>query len=448
MRRAMFTDLYALTMGAAYLLEGQADRKVTCELFVRRLPRNRRFMVSAGLSDMLAALQEWELTAADVEYLRQVPQLKGVLTAPVLERLRRLSFQGDVWAMPEGTVFFPDEPVIRVTGSVLEAQLLETYLLSVFNHAASIASKAARVMLAAAGKPVFEFGMRRVHPDASVTASRVAFMMGLEASSNVAAGQKDDLPLTGTMAHAFVMVHDHEEAAFRSFFKAYPKSPTFLVDTYDTLQGVQRAMAVAGPALGAVRLDSGDLAELARGARRILDQGGMPHVKIVASGDLDEHKVDALIKAKAPVDIFAVGTELAASADAPTLGAVYKVVQDHSAGRGVAKFSASKSTLAGVHQVFRSVSAAGVMERDVIGLDDERPAGMTGLLQPVMKDGRLLSRIPRLVDSRAHAAAELARLPPGLRDTSLASFEPHAVTVSQTVKDVTEEARRRFAAAM
>ena len=252
MQRSMFTDLYAFTMGAAYVQEGTSEQQVTCEMFVRRLPRNRRFMVASGLQGIATWLSDWRLDSGDIEFLRQLPALRGAMTPAVVDRFRRLRFTGDLWMMPEGTLFFPDQPVLRITAPIIEAQLFETYALSVFNHSASIASKAARVMFAAQGKPVVEFGMRRVNPDASLEASRVAFMMGLEATSNVAAALVHDLPATGTMAHAWVMVHETEDEAFRQFVKTFPKSATMLVDTYDTLEGVKRAIKIAGPALGAV----------------------------------------------------------------------------------------------------------------------------------------------------------------------------------------------------
>jgi len=445
MQRSMFTDLYAFTMGAAYVQEGTSEQQVTCEMFVRRLPRNRRFMVASGLQGIATWLSDWRLDSGDIEFLRQLPALRGAMTPAVVDRFRRLRFTGDLWMMPEGTLFFPDQPVLRITAPIIEAQLFETYALSVFNHSASIASKAARVMFAAQGKPVVEFGMRRVNPDASLEASRVAFMMGLEATSNVAAALVHDLPATGTMAHAWVMVHETEDEAFRQFVKTFPKSATMLVDTYDTLEGVKRAIKIAGPALGAIRLDSGDLAELAKGARAILDAAEMRHVKIIASGDLDEHKITVLQQKNAPVDIFAVGTELAASADAPTLGAVYKVVQD-AQGRPVAKFATSKGTLGGVHQVFRSLDEQGQLKRDIIGLEHERFEGARPLLEQVMKHGALLRPQPRLVDSRAYASAQLQTVPAHLRALGTEAFEPHSVQVSQAVRDVTEQARLRFAA--
>ncbi len=446
MSNAMLTDLYAFTMAAAYVKEGRADRKVTCEMFTRRLPRNRRFMMAAGLHDILTALQDWTLTDADIAFLKGLPALQDIWDARVEERFRAIRFAGDVDAMPEGTVFFPDQPVLRVTAPVLEAQLIETFVLSVFNQAASVCSKAARVVLAAQGKRVLEFGMRRVHPGQSLASTRAAYVAGLYGTSNVAAAQRYGMPLSGTMAHAYVMVHDGEEAAFGAWAKAYPKNATLLVDTYDTLRGVQRALEQAGAALGAVRLDSGDLAALAKGSRAILDAAGRKDVKIIASGDLDEHKVAALQKAGAPIDIFAVGTELTASADAPTLGAVYKVVFDHVAGRGVAKFAASKSTLAGEHQVYRRFHD-GRMAGDVIGLVDEPQDGATPLLVPVMRGGKPTGALATLDQSREHAASQLAQLPDVLRDLAPPGLEGYPVTASPAVKAATETARRAFAQA-
>ncbi|MBI5497190.1 MAG: nicotinate phosphoribosyltransferase [Deltaproteobacteria bacterium] len=445
MSRAMFTDLYALTMGASYIREGRADRMVSCEMFTRRLPRNRRFMVVAGMREVAEALADWRFTEEDLRYLRAVPVLAKIWTPAVEERLAALRFTGDVSAMADGTVFFPDEPVLRVTAPVLEAQLLETYLLSVFNQAASVASKAARLRLAAGDGTLVEFGMRRVHPDASVSASLAAAMLGFEATSNVAAGQRFGLNLTGTMAHAFVMVHDSEIEAFRAQARLFGQNVTLLVDTYDTLRGVERAMEAAGPALGGVRLDSGDLLQLSRGARALLDSRGFQRVKIVASGDLEETRVAALRAARAPIDVYAVGTELSASADAPTLGAVYKVTQDHAAGRGVAKFSANKGTLAGVHQVYRRVDG-GRMVEDVIGLEGERMDGLRPLLRPLVERGRAVGNPPALADTRAHALAGLAELTDTLKDLGAEPQPAFPVRMSAGVKQATEEARARLAA--
>ncbi|MEW5852931.1 MAG: nicotinate phosphoribosyltransferase [Myxococcota bacterium] len=447
MNRAMFTDLYAFTMAAAYVRAGMSERRVTCEMFTRRLPRNRRFMVAAGLQETLDALREWQLSDDDIRYLKDVPMLRGVMTPEVEERLRRLRFTGDVWMMPEGTVFFPHEPVMRVTAPVLEAQIVETYLLSVFNQAASVASKGARVMLGARGKPVVEFGMRRVHPDAALSSTRAAYLVGLSGTSNVVAGKTYGIPVTGTMAHAFVMVHESEEAAFRDFVAAYPSGATLLVDTYDTLQGVRRAIRVAGPELGAVRLDSGDLLEMSRKVRVILDEAGRESTRIIVSGDLDEHKVEALVAANAPIDVYAVGTELAASADAPTLGAVYKVVHDHEQDRSLAKFSKDKATHAGVHQVFRRKDAQGRMAADVLGLDGETLPGHEALLQQVMKDGRPHGTQATLSEARAHCAAQLQALPEYLKDLSNRTTDVYPVTASDAATAATETARRRFVSA-
>jgi nicotinate phosphoribosyltransferase len=443
----MFTDLYALTMAAAYVATGRDQRVVTCEMFTRRLPRHRRFMVSAGLPEILDALTHWQLDPEEIAFLRTVPALRPGFTPALEDRLRRLRFTGDAWAMPEGTVFFPDEPVLRITAPVLEAQLLETYLLGLFNQAASVASKAARVLMAARGKPVLEFGMRRVHPEASLTASRVASVVGLAGTSNVAAGMAYGLPLQGTMAHAYVMTHDSEEEAFATFLRTFPDGPTLLVDTYDTLEGVRRAARVAGQRLGGVRLDSGDLGELSRAARGVLDQAGLTHARIVASGDLDERKVAALEASGAPIDVYAVGTELAASADAPTLGAVYKVVHDHHAGRDLAKFSSSKGTLAGVHQVVRHAGPDGAMSGDVITLDGEPHPDGTPLLQPVVRRGDLLGPLPTLDQSRAYVATQLRALPEPLRRLDDETFVPYPVTTSDAVARATSAARQRSAAA-
>ncbi|MCK6547449.1 nicotinate phosphoribosyltransferase [Myxococcota bacterium] len=442
-RSVLMTDLYQLTMGAAYFKHRTHQTRVSFELFVRRLPPERRYLVFAGLETVLAFLRDLRFTESEIAYLKQVPGLRRAIDFDFVEYLRDFRFRGDVWAMPEGTVFFENEPVLRVTGTLFEAQLVETFLLSAVNTETMIASKAARIVRAAAGGSVLEFGTRRTSPDEALESARAAYVAGFSATSNVAAGYRWDIPIAGTHAHSWVMAHDDESVAYARYVDTFPDGATLLVDTYDTIEGTRRAIAAAGTKLRGVRLDSGDLLALSKEVRALLDAAGLHEAKIVGSGDLNEYKIEALRRAGAPIDQWGVGTDLVRSRDSPTLGGVYKLVYDHDADRPVAKFSESKSTLPGTHQVFRVVrdgKAAG----DIVGTEPEFHVDATPLLVEWMQGGKLVRDLPSLAKLRANARTQLDALPEHLhRFEPVTEGERYPVRVSDALRALSERVRGR-----
>jgi len=385
----LFTDLYELTMAGGYFEQGMTG-EATFSLFVRAGGNTTRaFYVAAGLEDVLQVLENYRFSAGDIAYLKST----GMFTGGFLECLSGFRFTGEVEAMPEGTIFFPDEPILEVTAPIMEAQLLESFILNTVGFQTMIATKAARCVLAADGRPLMDFSLRRTHGfDSSLKVARSSYLAGFAGTSNVLAGKIFGIPLSGTMAHSFVTAFDREADAFAAFAKTFPNHSIFLIDTYDTLKGAETAVQVAGAMSRAgrrllgVRLDSGDMAALSRRVRSILDEGGHPEVKIFASGDLDEYRIRDIIEQGAKVDAFGVGTRMGVSADAPYLDIVYKLVQ--MGDRGVRKLSSGKKTLAGKKQVFRKMSAGGEFEKDFIGLREERIPGTRPLLEPVITDGR------------------------------------------------------------
>jgi nicotinate phosphoribosyltransferase len=411
-RAALFTDLYELTMAQAYVADAMADVPATFSLFVRTLPPQRNFLLAAGLDTALAALEGLRFSPDDLAYLRSL----GRFTPAFLDWLRAFRFQGSVVAVAEGTPVFAGEPLLEVTAQLAQAQIVETLLINELHLQTMLASKAARIVTAAQGRRVIDFGARRFHGvDASVNGARALAIAGVAATSNLLAGRTWGLPVVGTMAHAYVQSFASEAEAFRAFARHYPDT-TLLVDTYDTLDGVRRVIALArelGTAfrVQAVRLDSGDLAVLAKGARSLLDGAGLASVRIFASGGLDEHTITALLAAGAPIDAFGVGTRMGVSEDAPALDVVYKLTA--LAGQGRVKLSPGKNLLPGQKQMWR-VEEDGVARRDVLGRATEKLQGRP-LLQPVMEAGSRIGAPPSLADIAAHAQRELGRLPPALR---------------------------------
>ncbi|NMO18946.1 nicotinate phosphoribosyltransferase [Pyxidicoccus fallax] len=409
---ALLTDLYQLTMAEAYLDEGMWDEAVF-SLFVRRLPERRNFLLAAGLEDALDFLEHARFGAEELEWLASL----GRFSNRLLGWLERFRFSGDVDAVPEGTPVFAQEPLLEVRAPIPEAQLVETFLINQVHLQTLAASKAARVVEAAAGRPVMEFGLRRIHgTDAGLKVARAAYLAGVDATSNVLAGKRYGIPVSGTMAHSYVQSHEDELAAFRAFTRVYPDA-TLLVDTYDTLRGVQHVIRLARERgedfhVRALRLDSGDLLALSRAAREMLDEAGLTQVRLVASGGLDEDAVARLVARGAPVDAFGVGTAMGVSADAPSLDMAYKLVEY--AGKARVKLSEGKVLLPGAKQVYRQ-------EEDGVALADvltRRGAVAPGrpLLRPVMRAGkRLPGASPALADVRAFAKQEVSRLPPGVR---------------------------------
>lgn len=412
--RALVTDLYEASMALAYLDQSMTET-ATFSLFVRHLPPDRGFLVASGLESALDFLSSFHVTEAD---LSAFGEALGRSPAEV-EPLRGTRFSGDVWAVPEGRIVLPDEPLLEVTAPLPQAQLVETYLLNELSHQTTLASKAARCVIAAEGTPVVDFSLRRCQGiEAGMNAARAAAMTGFAATSNVAASGTYGIPATGTMAHSFVETFDQERDAFRAFAKSATSGPvTLLVDTYDTLRGVERAVDVlrALPAdrqIG-VRLDSGDLAELAVQTRRLLDRAGLPQARIVASGGLDEFAIEAFVAAGVPVDVFAVGTKVGTSADAPYVDSAYKLVEY--AGRPVMKLSTGKVTHPGPKQVFRRPGL-----EDVLGTRDEpAPPGSEPLLRRVMVHGRRVTpgrtAADVVAEARRRFQEDLAELDPESR---------------------------------
>jgi nicotinate phosphoribosyltransferase len=442
--RALQTDLYQLTMAAGYFHRGLAHTQATCELFVRRLPKVRRYLVAAGIERALDFIHTLRFDDEHIAYLRSVPSLADAMTDDFADYLRAFEFSGDVWAVAEGTPMFASAPFIRVQAPIIEAQLVETHLLSVVNHATMIASKAARIVRAAQGRSVLEFGTRRTHPDEAVSAARAAYLVGAAGTSNVEAGRRFGIPVLGTAAHMWTMTHDSEERAFDNYVKTFPNASILLIDTYDTVRGAQLAAKVAGDKLKGVRLDSGDLGALAKEVRAVLDAEGLSEAQIVASGDLNEYKIEELLADGAPIDSFGVGTELVTSKDAPSIGGVYKVVAFERDGRHVpiAKFSEGKATYPGAKQVHRRFEA-GAPVGDRLGLADEAaPAGGVALLEPRIREGKLVRRAVGLAEARSHAIASLAALPTELHSLQPSSEPRYPVALSAELEHLVADVKR------
>ena len=412
---ALSTDLYQLTMVAGYFHRKVLDTRATFELFVRRLPRNRHLLVSAGLDQALSYLERLQFGADEIAWLRGVPAFAAV-PSPFFDYLRSFRFSGDVWAMPEGTPFFPGEPVMRVSAPIAEAQLVETALLAFVNFQTTVASKALRIVRAAAGRPVMEFGARRAYGlEAALFAARSAYLAGCDATSFVEAGRQFAIPLAGTMAHSWILAAPSELEAFTSYASLFGEHTVLLVDTFDVDRATATLVDSALRPQG-VRIDSGDLAASARAVRDRLDRAGLTSTRIIVSGDLDEWKIAALVSARAPIDTFAVGTTLVTSDDAPALGGVYKLVEieEGNTTRGVMKRSEGKATWPGRKQVWR-VSTDGKAVRDVIALHDEPgPAAANPLLQQVMRGGSRTAAPTSLADARLHCRRMTDGLPESL----------------------------------
>jgi nicotinate phosphoribosyltransferase len=425
----LFTDLYQLTMGQAYWQSGRTA-PATFSLFFRNYPPNRGYFVFAGLVDALEFLERFRLESEDIAFLRSLGRFNG----DFLDYLASVRFTGNVRAMSESSLFFANEPVLEVTAPVIEAQLVETYLINQVHFQSILATKASRVRYAARDKQVVDFAARRTHgTDAANKLARVSYLAGFDGTSNTFASALYGIPLYGTMAHSFISCFESEVEAFRVYAEAFPDSSTFLVDTYDTIEGVEKAIMVAremsqkGHRLRSVRLDSGDLVDLSMRARALLDGAGFPDVRIFASGGLDEFGVATLLDAGAPIDGFGVGTKVGVSADAPVADCVYKLVEY--AGRPVLKLSPEKQTLPGAKQVFRLVDQQGTYQQDIIGCADEAPAAAClPLLRDVMKDGQSLGPGPSLSALRDQVRAAYAVLPQSHK--ALASPEPYSVTIS------------------
>lgn len=407
----LVTDLYELTMAQAYWAHGMTGL-ATFSLFVRELPPERGFLVAAGLEDVLRFLEGFRFSSEALAYLEST----GIFSRAFLEALADLRFTGDVWAVPEGTLVFANEPILEITAPILQAQIAETYVINQIHLQTMIATKAARCVAAARGRALVDFALRRTHGvDAGLKVARCTYLVGFQATSNVLAGRRYGIPITGTMAHSFIMAFEEEEEAFRAFAETFPERAIFLIDTYDTLEGARKAARVAqemarkGQRLLGVRLDSGDLLALSREVRRILDEAGLREVRILASGGLDEYRIAALLEAGAPIDAFGVGTRMGVSEDAPWLDMAYKLVAYE--GRPALKRSPGKASLPGPKQVFRFYADNGQMQEDVLALREETVPGGTPLLEKVMEGGRLLRPHPPLAVLRERFQEEFRRLP-------------------------------------
>ena len=431
---ALLTDLYELTMAAGYFESGKAAQLATFELSVRRLPAHRNYVIAAGLPQVVDYLTDLSFTDDEIAYLRSLPQLAGA-SKGFFEYLRAFRFTGDLFGVPEGTILFEGEPLLMIRAPIIEAQIPETYLLSAMTFQTLIASKAARCVSVAGGRGVVEFGTRRAHtPEAGVLGGRAAYIGGCEGTSNTLTGFRYGVPVMGTAAHSWVMSFPCETGAFRNLQKVLGAATVQLIDTYDTLEGARRAAQVGGPIWG-VRLDSGDFNQLSREVRVILDEAGLRDAKIMASGDLDEYRIRELVQAGAPIDAFGVGTQLATSADAPTMGAIYKLVEVEICGikRFTAKYSEDKGSYPGAKQVFRDKN------RDVIARSGECGNG-EALLRPVLLGGQLIEPLPGIGQARARAAESIANLPERLRALEQAD-ESWPVIHSRELRELTEQTR-------
>ena len=432
----LLTDLYELTMAAGYYEAGKAQQKATFELTIRRLPANRNFVVAAGLPQAIDYLLNLSYSGEEIDYLRSLPAFARV-SEGFFEYLRGFRFTGDVFAVPEGTPLFAGEPMMTVRAPVIEAQIPETYLLSALTFQTLIATKAARTVDAAAGRSVMDFGTRRAHtPEAGVLAARAAWLGGCVGTSNALAGFRYGVPVYGTAAHSWVLSFCSETESFRQLQRILGSSAVQLVDTYDPIEGTKKAAGLGRPLWG-IRLDSGDFPRLSRAARAILDEAGLRDAKIMLSGDLDEYRIRDLVRDGAPVDAFGVGTQLATSADAPSMGTIYKLVELDISGikRFTAKMSEEKSTLPGAKQIFR------FDDHDVLGRSGECSKGKA-LLRPVLLGGKLVEPLPDLDTARARAAESIGKLPAALR--ALEPAEPWPVRHSQDLSALIERTRRNL----
>ena len=429
-------DLYELTMAESYF-RYKRNTLATFDLFVRELPRNRAYLVACGLEDVLNYIRDLRFSREDLEYLKR----QKIFSADFLKYLSRFRFKGDIWAMPEGTVFFANEPIIRVTASIIEAQLIESFLLNTINLQTMIASKASRVVLAAEGRGVYDFSLRRTHgSDAGIKVARASFLAGCSGTSCVLAGKLYKIPVTGTMAHSYVMSFKHELDSFLAYSNTFPERTTLLVDTYDTKKGIENAIRIglylkaARYRLQGIRLDSGDIVNLSKLARRTLNKAGLDYVSVLASGNLDEFRIKELLDRGALIDIFGVGTNMGTSFDAPSLDVIYKIseVTDESGDfLPTMKLSTDKITYPGRKQVFRIQGKGGRFIKDTLSLERERIKGKP-LLIKVVENGRVIYRLPSLDKIRISVKNNLSKFPDAMKEVYF-SYE-YPVIISPQLK--------------
>jgi len=410
-RLALLTDLYQLTMAACYFDQGM-NEEATFSLFIRKYPENRAYFVAAGLAEALDYLSTLHFTEDDLAYLEST----GLFRTAFLDYLKTLRFTGEVYALPEGSIFFKDEPLLEVSAPIIEAQLVETFIINAVNLQTLVASKAARSVVAAQGRPIIDFSLRRTQgSDAGLKVARASYLVGFTGTSNVLAGKLYGIPTFGTMAHSYVTSFHDEIDAFRIFAKNFPQMTTLLTDTYDDFVGARKAaevgkeMEARGERLGSVRLDSGDIAAISQKVRQILDEEGLDYVGILASGGFDEYKITDVLAAGGRINSFAVGTKMGVVADAPYFDIAYKLVKyaDHP----VMKLSTGKVTLVDKKQVWRRFDNQGLMQGDTIALREETLPEGVPLLQQVMENGALMQSLPSLQDSRDYFTQQFALLP-------------------------------------
>lgn len=438
---ALLTDLYQLTMLQAYFLRGMNGTAVF-EFFVRRLPDERHFLLAAGLEQVIAYLEDLHFDDEEIAWLRE----SGMFDAGFVDSLQGFGFSGDAYALPEGTVCFSDEPIMRIVAPLREAQLIESRLINLLHFQTVVASKAARCVIAAQGKRLIDFGLRRAHgAEAAILSARASYLAGFDGTATALASPLMGIPVFGTMAHSFVQAHESESEAFAAFAYAFPGNTTLLIDTYDTESAARKVVSLAnrlrqeeGINIKAVRIDSGDLAEMARRVRLILDGGGCGEIGIFATGSLDEYAVEKLVRDGAPIDGFGIGTRMNTSADTPFLDCAYKL-QEY-AGEPRRKRSPGKETWPGRKQVFRRFGDGGLMQGDMLAVEDEEMPGLA-LLQPVLRNGKKVSAQPSLPAIRDYARSQLAALPSALK--TLGEAAPYPVMVSKALRSMAQEADER-----
>jgi len=442
---ALMTDLYQLTMAQSYFQSGKFA-PATFSLFIRAYPAHRGFFVAAGMHDVLRFLEEFAFDSAALDYLHA----QRLFGDDFLDFLKRLRFTGDVRALPEGSLVFKDEPILEVTGPIIETQIVETFIINQINLQTLIATKAARCVHSAAGRALVDFSLRRTHGiDAGLKVARSSYLAGFSGTSNVLAGKLYGLPIVGTMAHSFVSSFESEIDAFRAFVASFPENSILLIDTYDTVEGARKAVQVAremaarGQRLRGVRIDSGDLATLAHSVRRIFDDAGFHEVKIIGSGGLDEYDLEKLAKAGAPYDSYGVGTKMGVSGDAPWFDIAYKLVEYDN--RSVLKLSTGKVSSPGRKQVFRFADGRGRFVRDVIALADEELADAQALLKQVMEQGRVTQPLPSLKEIREGFLSEFERLDESIK--AIRDPATYPVEVSFRLRQLQETVERRIAQA-
>ena len=441
---SLLTDLYQLTMAQSYF-DNQRFQPATFSLFIRSYPPNRGYFVSAGLKDVLDFLEQFGVDSAGIDYLHS----RRLFSDDFLDFLKTLKFTGEVWAIPEGRLFFKDEPVVEVTAPIIEAQLVETFIINQINLQSLIATKAARCVDAAKGRAVVDFSLRRTHgTDAGMKVARASYIAGFAGTSNVKAGQQYGIPIVGTMAHSFVSSFENEIEAFRAFAASFPNHSILLIDTYDTIAGAHKAVEVAkemaarGQRLQGVRIDSGDLPELAFEVRKILDSAGCRDVKIIGSGGLDEYELAAFSDAGVPYESYGVGTKMGVSADAPWFDMAYKLVEhDH---RPVLKLSTGKVSWPGKKQVFRLYDGENRLKKDVVALREENISGAEPLLQKVMAGGKVPAACPTLEETKATFVAEFKTLSEPIK--AIRGPASYPVAISPRLKELTDEIVRRVGA--